>query len=105
MGDAIFIHAAQAILDSDIGEDAVYQRLAGGDPITLRVSKGTVLDFVPEFTDMQTYIGMVMFEMLLDDLSPYEPLRGDTITVISGVYTIQSQLINDGITVQVVVVQ
>ena len=106
MSEDIFTTAARAILNTDlgIGEDATYQRLAGGDPISLVVNEDTLLDYVPDTIDVQVYIGMKTFDLILADLSPYEPERGDTITVTSGTYTVQAQVLNDGSTVKVAVV-
>lgn len=105
MSEDIFVTAARSIFATDVGEDATYQRVAGGDPVPLRVCKGVVLEYVPEILDVQVYIGMTMFEVILADLSPYEPMRGDTITDETKTYTVQAQILNDNVTVQVAVVE
>lgn len=104
MGD-VFVQAIRAILEgipSDSVQDAVYTP-AAGDPVSLKVfvSVNTVLQ--PSGFDAEVLATGTSVKALLEDLGR-EPVRGDSLEIRSGVYTIKEVLLeNNGRTARMTI--
>jgi len=101
--NAVFVKAARDIIEN-IGVIATYQKLAGGDPISLYVDPDVELAFLPDDLLAHMTSDMKIMELICADIAPDDPIRGDTITIDSNTYTVQGGLTNDGASVMVSVV-
>ena len=103
--NSAFANAARDIIER-LGVAASYQKLAGGDPISLYVDPDVTLEFIPEDLQASVSADMKIIELLNADLAPDRPERGDTITITetSEVFTVQVEIANDGASTQVSVV-
>ena len=101
--NSAFVNAARDIIER-IGVIATYQKLAGGDPISLYVDPDVELVFLPDDLRATVAVDAKIMELLNEDIAPDTPQRGDTITISSVVYTVQGEIANDGATTQVSVV-
>ena len=84
--NSAFANAARDIIER-IGVIATYQKLAGGDPISLYVDPDVELVFLPDELRATVAVDAKVMELLNEDIAPDTPERGDTITIDSTTYT------------------
>ena len=98
--ETIFDAAAVDIFNA-LGRDAVYQP-ASGDPVSLKVNIEQAVALQPDGYEARVYAEGDVLEYLLADAGK-EADRGETFTIGSTTWTVQSVLRNDGRFVSVAV--